>query len=233
MFNPMLRSRSIAAAVFGALIAVVPAAAQDTAPNVTEGTVAPFASQPPSIGNAEPAEIIPAADVARVENYLNAITTIDSRFVQVAADGLAEGRIRLSRPGDMRVEYDPPVPVLMVASGRLLMYHDSSVKQTSFLPVSRTPAAFFLRDQVRLEDGLTVTGYAAGDDTLQISLIETENPDAGSITLVFAENPLRLSQWRVVDPQGTEVEVVLLDPVFGIELDDDLFSLVDPNLRVQ
>ncbi len=230
--------RWIAPFALAGLIAAGPVAAQTgaapAAPNL-QGDGEPFASQPPAIGQAAAPgpDVIPAADIARVEDYLNAITTIDSRFVQIAANGLAEGRIRLSRPGDMRVEYDPPVPILMVASGRLMMYHDASVKQTSFLPVSRTPAAFFLRDEVSLDAGLTITGYAAGDDTLQLSLIETDNPDAGSITLVFAENPLRLSQWRIVDPQGTEVEAVLLDPTFGGALDDDLFSLVDPNLRAQ
>lgn len=232
MLSPSFRPRRWLAQIALTGLLAAPVYAQTAA---QPGESTPFASQPPAAavaatdGNA----LIPPADLARIEAYLNDITTIDSRFVQIAANGLAEGRIRLSRPSDMRVEYDPPVPILMVASGRLMMYHDASVKQTSFLPVSRTPAAFFLRDEVSLEAGLTITGYAAGDDTLQLSLIETENPDAGKITLVFADNPLRLSQWRVIDPQGTEVEVVLLDPTFGITLDDDLFSLVDPNLRAQ
>lgn len=170
-------------------------------------------------------------DIARIEDYLNAITTMDSRFVQIAAAGLAEGRIRLSRPADMRIEYDPPVPILMVASGRLLMYHDSDLKQTSFLPVSQTPAAFFLRDRIDLDDGLEITGFEAAAETLRLTLVETANRDAGSITLVFEDSPLRLVKWQVIDPQGTAVEVVLLDPSFGVDIDNDLFDLIDPNLR--
>ncbi len=181
---------------------------------------------PPSDGTSIEA---PQPDIDRIEAYLNAITTMDSRFIQVAAAGFAEGRIRLSRPRDMRIEYDPPVPILMVASGRLLMYHDSALKQTSFLPVNQTPAAFFLRDDISLGNGLEVTDFEAVANTLRLSLVESGNRDSGSITLVFEDAPLRLVKWQVVDPQGTAVEVVLLDPSFGAAIDNDLFDLIDPN----
>ena len=118
-------------------------------------------------------EVNQAADIDRIEDYLNAITTMDSRFIQISTAGLAEGRIRLSRPRDMRIEYDPPVPILMVASGRLLMYHDSALKQTSFLPVNQTPAAFFLRDDINLGAGLAITEFTAAANTLRLSLVES------------------------------------------------------------
>lgn len=171
------------------------------------------------------------ADIARIESYLNGIGTMDSRFVQLSANGIAEGRIYLSRPGDLRIEYAPPVPILMIASGRLLMYYDSKLQQTSYLPVTRTPAHFLLRERVDLRDGLTITGFAREPSSLRVTLVDTEDPDAGSITLEFTSDPIRLVSWRVVDPQKQVVEVALVGARFGVELDDDLFSLVDPRLR--
>ncbi|NKB49914.1 MAG: outer membrane lipoprotein carrier protein LolA, partial [Alphaproteobacteria bacterium] len=59
---------------------------------------------------AQPAPILDAAakaDIARIETYLNDLTTLESRFVQFSAQGIAEGRLILSRPGDLRIEYDP------------------------------------------------------------------------------------------------------------------------------
>ncbi|MEP4885769.1 MAG: outer membrane lipoprotein carrier protein LolA, partial [Alphaproteobacteria bacterium] len=89
-------------------------------------------------GFAAAAEAIPAtlsaadrADLARIEAYLNALTTMESRFLQFSEDGVAEGRIMLDRPGRLRIEYAPPVPVLMIASSPLLMYHDTKLKQTT------------------------------------------------------------------------------------------------------
>ncbi|MHA1567512.1 MAG: LolA family protein [Alphaproteobacteria bacterium] len=208
----------ILAVAMGLGLAVGPATAQTTA-QTTIGTVV--------LGEAD------QSDVARIEDYLNRIGTLQSRFVQFTATGAAEGLIYMSRPGDMRIEYDPPTPVLMVASGRLLMYHDSALKQTSFLPVDRTPAAFFLRETVDLNDGLTITDFRRGPGSLRLTLVESNNPEAGSISLVFEDRPLRLAKWQIVDAQGQRVEVVLLDPQFGVDLDNSLFDLVDPNIRAR
>ena len=183
--------------------------------------------------NAQPAaELDEAAmaDVARIELYLNALTTLDSRFIQFSAQGIAEGRIILSRPGAMRIEYKEPVPVLMVASGFLLMYHDRDLVQTSYLPVSETPASFLLEEKIKLSDKITITGYDRGPASIRLSVIQTEAADAGSITLTFEDTPLRLVKWQVKDAQGNDVDVALMEPKFGVEVDPNLFSLIDPAL---
>ena len=183
--------------------------------------------------SAQPAPILDAAakaDVARIEQYLNDLTTLDSRFVQFSGQGIAEGRIILSRPGEMRIEYEPPVPVLMVASGLLLMYHDRELVQTSFLPVSETPASFLLEEKIELSGDVTITGYERGPASIRLTILRTDTPDAGSVSLVFEDAPLRLVKWQVKDAQGNEVDVALLNPKFGVEVDKDLFSLVDPAL---
>lgn len=186
--------------------------------------------------SAQPAPILDEAakaDVTRIERYLNELTTLDSRFVQFSAQGIAEGRIILSRPGDMRIEYEPPVPLLMVASGFLLMYHDRELIQTSYLPVSETPAAFLLDEKIELSGDVAITGFERGPASLRLTIIETEAADAGSITLTFEDAPLRLVKWQVTDAQGNDVDVALLEPKFGIEVDEDLFSLIDPALEIQ
>ena len=172
------------------------------------------------------------ADLARIETYLNDLTTLDSKFVQLSQEGFVEGRLRLSRPGDMRIDYEPPVPVEIVASGFLVMYYDRELGQTSYLPVSETPAYFLLRERIDLTDGLTVTKFEREASILRITLVETDNPDSGRITIAFEDRPLRLVKWQVVDATGTVIDVALIDPRFGVAFDNagDLFSTVDPNL---
>jgi outer membrane lipoprotein-sorting protein len=187
-----------------------------------------------TLANAQPAAVLDdaaKADIARIERYLNELTTLDSRFVQFSAQGIAEGRFVLSRPGNMRIEYEDPVPVLMVASGYLLMYHDRDLIQTTYLPVSETPAGLLLDEQIQLSGDVTITGFERGPATLRLTVIETEAPDAGSVTLAFEDAPLRLIKWQVKDAQGNDVDVALQEPTFGVEVDGGLFSLVDPALE--
>src|SRR5262245_55836379 len=76
------------------------------------------------------------ADVAKIETYLNSIRTLRARFLQVADNGgTAEGTVLLSRPGRMKIDYDPPSPHLIIADGSLLIYYEKRLKQTSYLPL--------------------------------------------------------------------------------------------------
>ena len=187
-----------------------------------------------SYGAVTPATLDDAArtDLVRIESYLNDLTTLDSHFVQLSQDGFVEGRLRLSRPGDMRIDYEPPVPVRVVASSFLVMYYDSELGQTSFLPVSETPVYFLLRERIDLSKGVVVTRFEREAAAMRITLVEADNPDSGQITITFEDRPLRLVKWRIVDAQGSIIDVALVDPKFGVTFDNarELFSTADPEL---
>jgi len=44
---------------------------------------------------------------------------------------------------------------------------------------------------------------------------------------VFSDEPLSLKKWEVTDPQGIETQVSLVNPVYGEEIDPDLFEYGD------
>ena len=188
----------------------------------------------PAWGAAAPAVLSEAdqALLARIEVYLNAIATMDARFIQIANGRLAEGRVVVSRPGKMRIDYDPPVPVQMIANGFWVLYFDRKLNQTSYIPSARTPLAFLLRDPVKLDDKVTVTKVERAGGAARVSLVLTDSPDSGTLTVVFEDAPLRLVKWEVLDAAGTLVEVALLDPRFGVPVDKTLFDIADPRPNI-
>ena len=170
------------------------------------------------------------ADLARVEQYLNGLRSLRARFLQIAPDGRTSGgQVWLMRPGRLRFQYDPPAPFLLVASGGLLVFHDSQLKQTSNIPVSSTPLGILLRDQATLSGDVTVTGIHRQPGQLQISLVRTATPADGTLTLIFSEDPLQLRQWTVLDAQRQETRVTLFNVQPGGDFDPKLFRFVDPN----
>ncbi|MGH6920018.1 MAG: LolA family protein, partial [Geminicoccaceae bacterium] len=55
--------------------------------------------------------------LARVEAYLNGLDTLRSSFVQINPDGAeVTGELYYARPDKMRLEYDPPSRILIVAN---------------------------------------------------------------------------------------------------------------------
>src|SRR5579864_8551433 len=183
------------------------------------------------------AALLPAdsADLTRVQDYLNNFHTLQSRFEQISGEGgIATGTIYISRPGKMRVEYDPPVPILLVATDGRIWYYDKKLEEVSFFDLKDTPAWFLLQDNVRFGGDITVNNLERDPNVLRVTVTETKKPDLGQATLVLADHPLELRKWQILDAQQKNVTVTLDDPHYGPPLNPSLFYWTDPrppNLR--
>lgn len=166
----------------------------------------------------------------RVQNYFNLIRTMQSRFVQVSSNGeTAKGTVYIERPGRMRVEYDPPVPIQVICNGDFLIYFDKELEQVTYVPLGSTPAGILLAPSIKLRgDNLKVTAFEHTPGTVRVTVVRKESPDEGSLTLVFSEPPLTLQEWVVRDAQGLVTTVTLQDARFEIPLKRDLFEFTDP-----
>ena len=150
---------------------------------------------------------------------------MQARFVQTSSNGgYAEGEVFVDRPGHMRFDYDPPTPVLLIANGLTLLYYDKELKEATFLPLWETPLWFLIREEVRFDDNVEIVGIEEALGTLKVGLRDPDNPDSGTVTLIFSDRPLTLRRWQLIDPQGIETQVSLVNPVYGQAIDDDLFK---------
>lgn len=182
----------------------------------------------------EPAAFSPEdhALLNRIEEYLNSLTTLQSRFIQVNPDGFpVEGTISMRRPGEMRVEYDPPSPHLMVANGTFLIVVDQQLQEATHLPLNLTPAYFFLRENIAFNDGLTVLGLDQSAGLIRFQIALDDDLGAGSVVVTLQERPLTLRQWTVIDGQNARTRVTLVDSRFGLALPDELFVYIDTPRR--
>lgn len=180
---------------------------------------------------ASPALADDKADVARAEDYLNTIKTLKARFTQISPAGdSVEGTIFLSRPGKMRLDYDEPSPIQVIATGKFLIYFDKQLKQVSYIDLESSIAGILVRDQVRLDGtDLKLVKISHAPDLLNITVTHRKDPSQGQITLVFTEHPFAMRQWKVVDAQNQLTTVSLYEPQQGIPLDNAMFKFEDPN----
>lgn len=166
------------------------------------------------------------ATVAKVQEALNSIRTLKSHFIQVSSNGgVAEGEMYLSRPGKLRINYQPPTKMQLVVQGGYVIQVDLKLGTLTYIPLSRTPAAVLVRDDIQLNgDKITVTGVAHGGGLVRVGMVQPGKEDEGSLTMVFAEGNLALKQWSVVDAQGIETRVTLTDPQVNGTLDPHVFD---------
>jgi len=223
--------RAFLGSALAALLAAAPAAASAAETEMPLRDQLQFIAAPLSgAGSAADATLSPddVSTIVRVEDYLNRLDSMRSRFVQLSSDGgYAEGELVVDRPGMLRFEYDPPVPILMIADGAFLLYYDRELRQSTFLPLWETPLWFLVKDQIRLSDNIEVTDVTADRATLSVTVRDTDLGDVGTITLVFSDQPLSLRKWAITDPQGITTQVALVNPQFGVPVDDKVFDYSD------
>lgn len=168
------------------------------------------------------------ADVQRIETYLNSIGSMKARFLQIdASGGNVQGTLFILRPGRLRFEYDAPSPILIVADGTWVHYHDKELDQTSRALISDTTVQFFTRSDLRLGGDVTITEFTREEGLINITLVDTDSPDDGAVTFTFDSDPINLRQWVVTDPDGAQTLVALLSFESNVQLDQQMFYFTD------
>jgi outer membrane lipoprotein-sorting protein len=168
------------------------------------------------------------------ENYLNSIKTLSGNFTQVSNKGRTlTGTIQISRPGKLRLQYNPPSELVVISDGKWLINYDREADETTYLTLEKTPAAFILRPKIRFSGDVAITSVVPQGDTTEITLIRTEEPEEGYITLVFDNDPVRLTEWKVVDANGVQTRVILSEMQSNVNLPAGLFNVKSPNLIQQ
>ena len=166
-----------------------------------------------------------SAELHRIATYLQNIRTMTATFHQAVANGgAASGHVWMSRPGKMRFQYDPPNELLLLADTFYLYSWDPELKSMQKVGLKSTPAWFLLRDPISFSADIAVTRFEHSGNTVRVTVVQAAEPNQGSLTMEFTENPLVLRQWTVVDQKGKTTTVTLSDLQFGMALDPNLFQ---------
>lgn len=170
--------------------------------------------------------------VARVEQYLNSITTMKARFLQTSANGnVSSGTYYVRRPGRLRFEYDPPVPILIVADGTQVTMVDFKQQDFSQWPIGWTAASFLVTDNLRLSGDITVTDARVVNGDIHITMYQTKRPNEGRATMIVQDSPMLLKGWAITDAKGNQVSVSLTKVESGVDLSKISFRFSEDEMR--
>ena len=98
-------------------------------------------------------------------------------------------------------------------------------------PLNRTPLKIILAKTVDFSREKMVTGHASDGKTTTVRAQDPENPEYGSIELVFTGDPVELRQWVINDSAGSRTTVVLGDLQTDLRLDNEQFII--PGIGVE
>ena len=163
----------------------------------------------------------------RISGYFNSFRTAVADFVQINTDGTqSTGRLYIRRPGRVRFEYDPPVEVLVIADGSTVGIIDGkSNTGPEGYPLHRTPLKIILARTVDLGRERMVIGHDGGDGTTTVRAQDPDNPEYGSIDLVFSNDPVALRRWVIHDDTGGSTTIILGKLETGVRIAASQFEI--------
>ena len=164
------------------------------------------------------------ADIKRIEVYLNKFKSLRSEFVQVASDRYAEGIIYIERPNKLRLEYTNPPHIQVYSSGFWLTYIDTELEAIWHVPIKSTAAGLFVRETIKLAGDISLHQVKREPGVISLVLSQTEQPNAGTLELVFTDSPLTLRKWNIMDGDGISTSVTLFAAEFDISIPGSTFS---------
>lgn len=167
--------------------------------------------------------------LSAISAYLNNLKTAQGPFTQINADGsLSTGTLYIHRPGRMRFEYDPPEGTVVIAGAGTVTIHDRKSNQPpASYPLSRTPLSILLARNVDLDRADMVVGHRFDGTATIVTAQDPENPEYGSIDLMFTADPVELHKWVIHDGSGGQTTVIMGELQTGGRLSGLLFTAPD------
>lgn len=178
----------------------------------------------------------PASELAKVNAYIRAVTTMTADFTQTDRNGRSvTGQLTLKQPGKIRFQYQKGVSLLIVGDGKALTMIDYDVKQVQRWPIGSSPLGALLDPSKDLSKFGKVV--QTGDPTiLSVEARDPKRPELGTITLVFKRKPgapagLELYGWVALDSQNNRTTIRLANHRYGMAIADSAFRWTDPRPR--
>ena len=178
--------------------------------------------------------VIPALSekfsLVELSNYFNTFDTFQADFHQFSDDGsVASGVILIKKPGRLRIDYERPEDLLILASGGQLAIFDpkGDPEPTSF-PLNLTPFSLVLENSINFVGSSNILSHDFNQGETSLSLYDPKHPERGYIKLIFSGKKPVLSRWIIQDESGSttlmsieryEENIALGEMQFNIQLE--------------
>ena len=168
--------------------------------------------------------------LVELSNYFNTFDTFQADFHQFSDDGsVASGVILIKKPGRLRIDYERPEDLLILASGgRLAIFDPKGDPEPTSFPLNVTPFSIVLKNQINLVGSSNILSHDYNKGETSLSLYDPEHPERGHIELIFSGETPILDRWLIQDESGNitlmsieryEENIALGEMQFNIQLE--------------
>lgn len=149
--------------------------------------------------------------IGNLNAYYNNLRSLTADFVQIAPDGRrTTGKLYLDKPGKVRFQYDPPVPIELISDGTTVAVRDRKLATQDVYFTSQTPLRYLLSDRIDLSRDANVVSVTRDNDYITVTLEEKQALGGTNyLSILFNTSDYTLRQWTVTDAQGFDTSVAI------------------------
>lgn len=167
----------------------------------------------------------------QIADHFSSVQTMTGNFVQFGPRGeQTTGTFHIARPGRMRFEYDEPSPLEVIADGRSVVIGNTDLGTWDIYPLDKTPLKLLLSERIDLT-GDMVKSVEQSPELITIKLGDESIFGDSTITMMFDPNTYELKQWTMVDAQGRQTTVMIMNVQTGVQFAANTFEVPYDELR--
>ena len=171
-------------------------------------------------------------NIKKIFSYLENFSTLKSDFVQINNNGsILTGKILLSRPGKIRIEYNEN-PLVVISDGKKVATVNKKLKNVTFYSLNDIPIKMLLYNDFELEK-VKILNYREKDNNLFLNLTEKKFAEEGFVEIIFEKNPFQMKKWTVISNDQSKTEVLLNNLEFDLKIKKNKFDISEEDPRNQ
>ena len=165
----------------------------------------------------------------RILKYLQNFDSLSSDFIQVNNNGsVLTGKLFISRPGMVRVEYNE-IPLLLISDSKKIASVNKDLDSITFYRIQDIPVALLLYKNFKLKT-LKILDFIDFENQFKLKIKEKKEETPGYIEIIFEKNTFTLKKWIVFRDKLNKTEVLLQNLKLNEKLNKKIFDIdsVDP-----
>ncbi len=142
--------------------------------------------------------------LVELSDYFNKLDTFQANFHQFSDDGSeANGVILIKKPGRLRMDYEEPEELLILASGgRLAIFDPKGDPEPISYPLRVTPFSLILKKEINFLESPNILSHNYYQGETSLSLYDPNHPERGHIELIFSGKTPVLDRLIIQDESG-------------------------------
>jgi outer membrane lipoprotein-sorting protein len=162
--------------------------------------------------------------VKKVEEYIAALKSMESNFIQIDTNGLRRyGKVYIKKPDRIRLEYFAPDKELIMLNNDLVMHYNPDLDEINYVPGEDIIFNILSKKNFQISKEANISRLEIQDNIIRMDFILKKDVQKRTLTLRFYKDPMILMSISV--QSGEDVVTINLDaPIINHHIDGKIFN---------